>query len=439
MTEPDWGVWMHGLMRELYPLPRSLTGDGVRQTLDVLGREIPLDRTEVPSGTQVYDWTVPREWNVREAWLADPSGRRVADFAESNLHLMAYSVPIRARMQLADLRPHLFSDPDRPTVVPFRTSYHHENWGFCLRHDELERLPDGEYDVVIDATLEPGHLTYAEYVLPGAAEDEVLFSTYIDHPSLCNDNLSGVVLAAALAKALAGRTLRHTYRFVFSPATLGPLCWLAANEDRLGGIRAGLVASCVGDPGDMTYKRSRRGDALVDRAVEHVLRHSGAPFELRDFSPLGGDERQFCSPGFDLPVGALSRSPADEFPGYHSSADDLELVRPEFLADSLATYLAVVDVLEGNETYLNVNPKGEPQLGRRGLYRTVGGGSFSEAPLLWVLNLCDGRHDLLAVAERSGIPFMDIRAAADSLLEQGLLEVGHSLERLRGPDVDERL
>jgi aminopeptidase-like protein len=439
MTEPDWGVWMHDLMRELYPLPRSLTGNGVRQTLDVIGRELTLELTEVPSGTQVYDWTVPREWNVREAWLADPSGRRVADFAESNLHLLAYSVPMRARMPLAQLRPHLFSDPERPTVVPFRTSYHHENWGFCIRHDELERLPEGEYQIVIDTTLEPGHLTYAECVLRGTSGEEILFSTYIDHPSLCNDNLSGVVLTAALAKAVAKRTRRHTYRFLFSPATLGPLCWLAANEDRLGRIRAGLVASCVGDGGDMTYKRSRRGDALVDRAVEHVLRHSGAPFELRDFSPLGGDERQFCSPGFDLPVGSLSRSPADEFPGYHSSADDLELVRPEFLADSLGRYLAVVEVLEGNAAYLNLNPKGEPQLGRRGLYRQVGGGSFSEAPLLWVLNLSDGRHDLLTVAERSGMPFVKVRDAAETLLEQGLLAEAQSLERLRRPDVEERL
>jgi aminopeptidase-like protein len=423
MSDP--GREMYELMERLYPICRSLTGDGVRQTLDLIEERIPLERTEVPSGTQVFDWTLPREWNIREAWLAGPDGERIVDFADSNLHVLGYSVPVRTRLPLSELRKHLFSDPERPDVTPYRTSYHNENWGFCLPHRQLEALEDGEYEAVIDSTLEDGVVTYAECLLPGETEDEVLLSTYICHPSLCNDNLSGIVLLTALAGHLQAEQRRYSYRFLFSPATIGPLTWLSRNEDRLHRVKHGLVAACVGDPGPLTYKRSRRGDAAVDRAAGQVVRAAGG--EVRDFTPLGGDERQFCSPAFDLPVGVLSRTPQDEFPGYHSSADDLELVRPEHLADSFAAYLAVfaqleADANEGNATYVNLNPKGEPQLGKRGLYRAVGGGSFAEGPLLWVLNLSDGRHDLKAIAERSGLAFSEIRDAADQLLEAGLLE-----------------
>ena len=415
------GAELHALIGELMPLPRSLTGDGVRATFDVLDRIVALDRVEVPTDTPVYDWTIPREWNIREAWLAGPDGRRVVDFADSTLHVLGYSVPVQATMPLHELRPHLFTDPARPDVTPFRTSYHNENWGFCLPHRTLEELEDGEYEAFIDSSLEDGRLTYAEVTLPGAEPEEVLISTYVCHPQMANDNLSGVVVAAVLARTLQAMSLRLSYRFLFSPATIGPLTWLARNEDRLGLVRAGLVVSCVGDAGNLTYKRSRRGDAEVDRAAEVVLRDLDGRHELREFSPLGGDERQFCSPGFDLPVGVLSRTPQDEFPGYHSSADDLQLVRPEFLADSFGAYLRVLDALEGNGTYVNTNPKGEPQLGRRGLYRAVGGGSFAEAALLWVLNLSDGTNDLLEIARRSGLPFADIREAADRLLDVGLL------------------
>ena len=423
---------MTELLERLFPICRSLTGDGVRQTLDIVGEQIPLERTEVPSGTQVYDWTVPREWNIRGAWLDGPQGR-VCDFADSNLHVLGYSVPVNERLTLDELRPHLFSDPERPQVIPYRTSYHNENWGFCLPHELVERLPDGEYEAVIDSTLEDGSLTYAEHVVPGASDDEVLLSTYVCHPSLANDNLSGIVLLTELAKRLEGSSRRYTYRFLFSPATLGPLTWLSRNEERLDRVKHGLVACCVGDPGPLTYKRSRRGDREIDRAAGHVVRARGG--QIRDWSPLGGDERQFGSPGFDLPVGVLSRTPQDEFPGYHSSADDLMLVRPEHLQDSLEAYVEVLEILEsglpaGNATYMNTSPKGEPQLGRRGLYRPIGGGSFAEGALLWVLNLSDGEHDLVAIAERSGLTFDEIRAAADSLVEHGLLaEVNPSSAR----------
>jgi aminopeptidase-like protein len=415
------GEDMHRLMAELYPICRSLSGDGVRATYDVIGREAPLERSEVPSGSEVFDWTLPREWNIRGAWIDGPGGERVVDFADSNLHVLGYSAPVRERLSLDELRPHLYSDPEHPDRIPFRTSYHHENWGFCLRHETLEGLPEGEYEVCIDSTLEPGALTLAECRVDGETQDEIVVSTYADHPSLCNDNLSGVVLVAALAKHVSKLRPRHTFRFLFGPATLGPLIWLQHNEDRLDRVKHGLVASCCGDPGPLTYKRSRKGVADVDRAAEHVLRHRGVDHEVRPFSPLGGDERQFCSPGFDLPFGCLTRTPADEFDGYHSSADDLELVRPAALGDSFATYVEVLSVLEGNETLVNLSPKGEPQLGKRGLYRTVGGGSFTEGPLLWVLNLADGSNDLLGIAQRADLPFSVVREAADTLVEARLL------------------
>lgn len=415
------GAEMIELMRELYPIPRSLTGDGVRRTLARLSQEVPLEITEVPTGTRVFDWTVPKEWNVDEAWIADPDGNRVVDFADSSLHLLGYSVPVRERMSLAELKERVFTHPDNPSWIPYRTSYYNENWGFCLSQRRLDSLPDGEYEVHVGTRLEDGHVTYGEALIPGRTEDEFLLSTYICHPALCNDNLTGPVLLAALAKRLAELELRYSYRLLFSPATIGPLCWLSRHQDRVGWIKHGLVASCLGDPGGMTYKRSRRGDAEIDRAVEVVLRDSGREHTVLDWFPWGGDERQFNSPGFDLPVGALSRSPADKFPGYHSSGDDFELVGAEWLDDSLATYLAVIDAVERNGTFVNTSPYGEPQLGKRGLYRAVGGGSSEEAAILWTLSLADGSNDLIGIAERSGLPFQAIREAADRLLEHDLL------------------
>jgi aminopeptidase-like protein len=416
------GDELHDLIARLYPICRSISGEGVRQTFELLRPILDLEVTEVPTATQVFDWTVPREWNIRDAWIAGPDGRRVLDFADSNLHVLGYSAPIRARMSLDELRDHIFTHPTEPDWIPFRTSYYNENWGFCMQRSRLESLPEGEYEVCIDSTLADGAITYAECVLPGQLEDEILVSTYSCHPSLANDNTSGIALVALLGRHLASVPRRHTFRLLFSPGSIGPISWLALNEDRLDRIRAGLVASCVGDPGPITYKRSRRGDADVDRAVEIVLRDSGVEHRIRDFVPLGGDERQFCSPGIDLPVGALSRTPADEFSEYHSSADDLALVRPDALAEAFRTYVAVLEALERNASFQNLSPKGEPQLGKRGLYRSVGGGSSREAALLWVLNLSDGEHDLLAIADRSGLPFDAVSSAAQALEEQDLLQ-----------------
>jgi aminopeptidase-like protein len=383
---------------------------------------MPLEVREVPAGTPVFDWTVPPEWHIRDAWIADTTGRRVVDFQRSNLHVLGYSAPVRARLSLEELRPHLFTDPRNPEWVPFRTSYYTRTWGFCLSAHELAALGDGPYDVCIDAWHDDaGSLTYGECRLPGARDSEILLSTYTCHPSLANDNLSGIVLVALLGRYLSRMRLSHTYRLLLSPATIGPLTWLAANEGTLHRVVAGLALSCVGDAGPVTYKRSRRGISHVDRAVENVLRGSGQEHRVLDWIPWGGDERQFCSPGFDLPVGAFSRTPTDGYPENHSSADDLDLVRPAALADSMMTVMAALDVLETDGRYLNLNPKGEPQLGRRGLYRSIAGEASREMALLWVLNLSDGAHSLLDISDRSGLPFTAVREAAGALVERDLL------------------
>jgi len=411
-------------MERLFPLCRSLTGDGVRATFDVIAEHIPLERTEIASGTQVFDWVVPDEWNIRDAYVAAGDGTRVIDFRESSLHVVSYSEPVRATMPLEQLRERLFTLPEHPDLTPYRTSYYSRTWGFCLPHNRLAELEDGDYEVVIDSTLEPGHLTYGEVVLDGSGDEEVLISTYVCHPSLANDNLSGIVVAALLAKALAERPLRHTYRFVWAPGTIGPLTWLHENRDRLDRIAHGLTVSCIGDAGDLTYKRSRRGDADVDRAVATVLRDSGKPHRILEWDPWGGDERQFCSPGFNLPVGTLMRTPHGEFDGYHTSADGLDRISPGALEDAVETCLAVIDVLETNRTLVNRSPYGEPQLGRRGLYRSAGGAVSSpddEKAMLWVLNLGDGGASLVDIADRSGIPYPVVRRAAERLEHAGLL------------------
>jgi len=420
----DAGRRMHDLIAELYPIPRSITGDGVRRTLARIGEEIPLAVEEVPSGTPVLDWTVPKEWNVREAWIADSRGERVVDFADHSLHLVGYSVPVRQRMSLEELKEHVFTLPDQPTLIPYRTSYYSETWGFCMSQERLDSLADGEYEVCVDASLEDGNLTYGECRLPGEIEDEVLISCHVCHPSLANDNLSGIAVATEAAKAIAAEPRRHSYRFVFVPVTIGAITWLALNEERLAAIRHGLVLTGLGDPGQITYKRSRRGTADVDRAAVHVLEQSGEPHDLQDFFPYGYDERQYCSPGFDLPVGCLMRTPHGRYPEYHTSADDLELVRPEQLADSLEKLLAICDVLDRNRTYRSLSPKGEPQLGRRGLYDAIGGDvdrQRSQLAMLWVLNQSDGDHSLLDIAERSGTPFDEIERIAGVLAGHDLL------------------
>lgn len=419
------GEEMYALVERMYPLCRSITGDGVRATLDIVGEYIPLQRHEVPTGTQVLDWTVPQEWNIRDAYVADATGRRVVDFAASSLHVLGYSVPVERTMPLSELRAHLHTLPDQPKWVPYRTSYYRPDWGFCLAQETLEALPDGDYEVRIDSTLADGHLSYAEHVVPGQVSDEVIVSSHVCHPSLANDNLAGIAVATFLARALAEGTPYYTYRFLFAPGTIGAITWLARNAERVERVRHGLVLACAGDSGQLTYKRSRRGDAGIDRVMRHVLEASGRPHRVTGFTPYGYDERQFCSPGFDLGVGSLSRTPYAGYPEYHTSADDLGFVSPEAMADTLAVCREAFAVLDRDRAYVNLSPYGEPQLGRRGLYDALGGRSDAkeaQMAMLWVLSLSDGEHGLLDVAERSGLPFETVAAAADALHGAGLIK-----------------
>ena len=411
------------LMREMFPICRSITGDGVRRTLDLVEAVAPLERTEVPTGTQVLDWEIPREWNIRDAWIADAGGRRVVDFREHNLHVVGYSAPVRQSLALEELQPHLHSLPDRPDAIPYRTSYYREQWGFCLRERDRARLAPGRYEVVIDADLAPGHLTYAECTIPGSTAGEAIVYTHTCHPSLANDNLSGIAAAALLAAALRGSRPRLTWRFVFGPGTIGSLAWLSRNEARLAQVRAGLTVGLLGDAAPLTYKRSRRGATVTDRAAEYVLESAGCPSRVVDFEPYGYDERQFCSPGFDLPVGRLTRSPNGAYPEYHTSDDNLALIQPEQLAESLRILARIVSVLDANRTPINLGGKGEPQLGKRGLYGDLGGmapGEFQRA-LLWVLSFADGAHDLVAIARRSGLAPGILDRATTELERAGLV------------------
>jgi aminopeptidase-like protein len=427
---------MHRFIAELFPICRSITGEGLRETLRRIQARIPLTLHEVPTWTPALDWTVPREWNIREAWIAGPDGKRVVDFRDHTLHVLNYSVPFRGRLPLAELLPHLYTLPGQPDLIPYRTSYYKENWGFCLSHRTLERLAEGEYEVCIDSSLEPGNLSYGEYLVPGQTGEEVLVSCHACHPSLANDNLSGVAVATTLAALLSGQRLRYSYRFLFIPGTIGSLVWLSRNEATLDRIAHGFVVTGLGAPGIRTYKRSRRGNAPIDRAFAEVLRHSGLSHQLVDFSPYGYDERQYCSPGFNLPVGCFMGTPHGTYPEYHTSADNLTFVRPEALLDSLTLCWSVVRLLEHDRVLQNLQPKGEPQLGRRGLYRPVAGQQDTqqrELAMLWVLNLSDGSHSLLDIAERSGLDFETVRAAALALEEAELLRDVGAVAKPDGP------
>ena len=426
---PSSGDEMYALIRELYPICRSLTGDGVRETLRILSRYAPLEIHEVPSGTPVFDWTVPREWNLRAAWIASCDGRRVVDARDSNLHVVSYSTPVRRRVPLAELRAHLHALPDRPDWIPYRTSYYHEGWGFCVTERQLAALTDPEYEVCIDATLAPGSLCYGEWLLPGRSTREILISVHVCHPSLCNDNLSGIAVAALLGRRLRERERECSVRFLYVPGTIGSLTWLSRNAESARRIAHGLTLVCLGDASPFTWKRTLHGGTETDRAAALALRESGLAHELIDYFPFGYDERQYNSPGFRLAVGSLMRARHGRFPEYHTSADDLGFVSPARLQESLDVCSAILDVLDGNRVYRNTSPFGEPQLGRRGLYRAMGGEpdvADLELAMLWVLALSDGGHSLLDVAERSGLRFALVQRAAEHLNAHGLLEASGS-------------
>jgi len=419
------GDIIYSLAEKLYPICRSITGNGVRETLQIIQEHIPLEIHEVPTGTPVLDWTIPKEWNIREAWIKDPDGQKIIDFADHNLHVLNYSAPIHRKVDLAELKKHLFSLPDQPDLIPYRTSYYNENWGFCLPHRQLEQLSEGEYEVFIDSDLKEGHLTYGELFLPGETEEEFLMTAHVCHPSLANDNLSGIGVLTFLAQHLMQEKNRYSYRFLFIPGTIGSITWLARNEDKISRIKHGIVATLLGDAGHFHYKKSRRGDAEIDRAIRYVLEETEGPHEVLDFFPYGYDERQFCSPGFNLAVGNLTRSQFGQYPEYHTSGDNLDLIQPEQLEGSYQLYLRIVRLLEQNRIYLNRHPKGEPQLGKRGLYEAIGGQSDQkdmQMAMLWVLNLADGQHSLLDIAIRSGLPFDQIARISNLLTEKDLLK-----------------
>jgi len=414
---------MLSLIRELYPICRSITGDGVRQTLKILEKHIPLELTEVPTGTPVLDWTVPKEWNIRGGWIRSTSGETIIDFAQCNLHVLNYSTPVSQRITRTELDPHLYSIPDQPDWVPYRTSYYTERWGFCLSEKQRQRLTEAEYDIFIDSTLDDGHLTFAECVLPGKTTDEILLTAHICHPSLCNDNLSGIAVATFLAKALQQSRLRHTVRLLFIPGTIGSITWLALNRQHIDHVRHGLSLVCLGDSSPFTYKRTLCGKTELDHVMSHVLKTSGEPHQIIDYFPYGYDERQFNSPGFALAFGSLMRGQHGQFPEYHTSADNLDFVKSDKLEASLALCERMVEVLDQNRRYKNLSPYGEPQLGNRGVYRSLGGIDIADTQLaiFWVLALGTGEHSLLSIAERAKLPFKIIVEAAQILEKHDLL------------------
>lgn len=414
---------LHRFAARLYPICRSITGNGVRQTLAMIRERIPLLIHEIPSGSAVYDWEVPLEWNIEDAAVQAPDGRRVVDFQRHNLHVVGYSEPVAKTVSLEDIAPRLHSLPAHPAWIPYRTSYYQRSWGFCLSDHQRQAMRRGRYRVEIRSSLAPGSLTYGEGVVPGRSRDEILFFTHICHPSLANDNTSGMVVATELARWVAAESRRFSYRFVFAPGTIGSLCWLQHNERNLSRVKAGLVLGLLGDGAPLTYKASRQQSSWTDSVAAYVMSQFEPAGVVVPFSPYGYDERQFCSPGFDLPIGRLTRSVNGGYPEYHSSGDDLDLIGPEALQQSLEACKLFVTVLEQDFRYVNRMPKGEPRLGKRGLYGPVGGAGPAEREIamLWVLNQSDGSASLLDVARRSGLGFGIIQEAAVALEQAGLL------------------
>jgi aminopeptidase-like protein len=420
------GESMLGLMRDLLPFCRSITGAGVRATLARVAAAAPLHVTEIPTGTQIFDWTVPKEWHIEDAYLEHESGRRFAEFGACNLHVMSYSAPVDATFTLAELRERLHSLPQHPDWVPWRSSYYREDWGFCLADRVKQALPEGKYRAVIRSRLHDGALTYGEHLHRGRTDEEVLVFTHVCHPSLANDNLSGIAVATELARYLAGRDTRYSYRFLFAPATIGSIAWLATNEHRLGAVRHGLVLAMLGDGAPLNYQRTFGGRAAIDRAAAAVLGAHYADGGLHDFSPWGFDERQFNTPGIRLPVGRLTRALTGKYAEEHTSADTIDKLSAGALGESWRACLRIFETLEhADERYTNTQPKGEPQLGRRGLYRQSGG-YYDSVPerhlaLLWLLHMSDGSASLLDITERAKLPFGLILECARDLERAGLL------------------
>jgi aminopeptidase-like protein len=427
IDEREAGRRAYGLAQELFPICRSITGPGVRQTLSIIGREVPeLTIHEIPSGTKCFDWTIPPEWSIRDAYIEGPDGERIVDFREHNLHVVGYSTPIDATMDLDELRPHLYSLPDLPDAIPYVTSYYTSRWGFCLPHRTLSALKPGRYRARIDSTLADGHLTYGEVILPGESSREIFISTYVCHPSMANNELSGPVATVEILRWLRSwQRRRCTVRALFVPETIGSVAYVSRN---LAALRANVVAgfnvTCIGDERAYSYLPSRRGNTLADRAAIHALTHhaGSAGFARYSYLDRGSDERQYCSPGIDLPVASIMRSKYGTYPEYHTSLDDLAFVSADGLAGGIGALAKAIVAVDSNATY-RTTVLGEPQLGKRNLYPTLGTsqGKRSVRHLMNVLAYADGERDLLALAELLGVPIWDLLPIVRELLAHALL------------------
>ena len=418
------GNEIYALVEQLYPICRSITGNGVRETLSIIQKHILIDIHEVPSHTKVFDWTVPKEWNIKDAYIKNKHGEKVVDFKKSNLHVVSYSNPIHKNIKFNELKEHLHTLPENPDWVPYRTSYYDDSWGFCLSHNQMLAMNDETYEVCIDAELKDGHLSYGECLIAGETDDEVLLSAHVCHPSLANDNLSGIAVLVYLAKYLRTIKHRYSYRLLFAPGTIGSIVWLACNENRIDRIKHGLVISCVGDSAGATYKCSREQEAEINQVVTCALENCDMKYSIEEFSPYGYDERQYCSPGININVGLLERSKYGSFPEYHTSADNLDFISSLNLSESYELVKSILEILDKNKNYKNLYPKCEPQLGKRGLYSAIGGDSDKaekQLALLWVLNQSDGTKSLLDIANKSGMSFEMISTAAQILEEHELI------------------
>ena len=427
-TGPVEGQFLHDLATRLFPIHRSITGDGVRQTLRILQEHLPgLQIHEVPSGTAVLDWTVPDEWNVHAAYLEDPSGNRIIDIAECNVHLVSYSLPVDVRLPLEELQEHLHSDAEHPTAIPYVTSYYHRTWGFCLTEEQRRLLPDGEYHAVIDATLAPGSLTYGELVIPGECPEEVLITTYVCHPSLANTELSGPMVAVGIARWLMGLpSRRYTYRFVFGAETIGAIAYIAGHLEQLRTrVVAAINLTCIGDEGDYSYLASRLGNTPLDRIARRVVRRRERAVEYT-YLDRGSDERHFGMPGVDVPMISLMRTKYGAYPEYHTHLDDLTVETPAGLQGGLDLVRDCLIEVEDAD-YYRATVLAEPQLGRRGLYHTMHARTVADEILIrtHILAYADGEHSVADMAELFGIGEDDVRVLLDELVEHGLLVPTH--------------
>lgn len=418
------GNTMWQLMERLFPICRSITGNGARETLAILSEHIPLILHEVPTGSQVFDWVVPKEWNIRDAYVANEQGERVIDFKQSNLHVVGYSIPIDETMSLGDLDKHLYSLPEQPDAVPYMTSYYKERWGFCIAHNERKKLTEQRYHVHIDSTLEDGSLTYAELLIPGKTEKEIFLSTYICHPSMANNELSGPVVATHLARWIASKSRHYSYRIIFIPETIGSITYLSRNLKTLKkNVVAGFNISCIGDEGHYSYVATRYGNTLADQVASHALELRGNATKKYTFLERGSDERQYCSPHVDLPVVGLCRSKYGTYPEYHTSLDNLGFVTPEGLSGGFKFVRECLEILENNRVY-NVQCNAEPQLGKRGLYPDLSTKKTGElvSTMMDFIAYADGTNSILDICKIINKPWHELIPIADRLSSAGLIE-----------------